>query len=236
MSTVQVQFFTKESKYAIPETSLLLPVNLKRKGLTEVVHHFLDEDCRIPLEFLLDGVIIRGSLEEVLASTGRSCEDSLNVEYICALQKPKNTKTLTHNDWVSCFASVDSFTVSGDFSGSVYLWDSKLNLVHSLKISDYPIKCCSSFVKMEESYIVFGGIDQTIHLLLLDKRCVKLEKVGESKGHLDSVLSLSSNDSLVIYAVSFILGLEYNTKCMFRSFHPLTMARSFPGHLMKVIP
>lgn len=38
---VRVSFVTKHDQYRIPETGMLLPANLRRYGLSEVVNHIL---------------------------------------------------------------------------------------------------------------------------------------------------------------------------------------------------
>jgi hypothetical protein len=62
---IQVLFSSEE--FEISSTPILLPIALKRYGLSEVVNHLLGlEEEPIPFDFIIDKRFLRGSLEEYL--------------------------------------------------------------------------------------------------------------------------------------------------------------------------
>jgi hypothetical protein len=40
-SQVQIKFITRTRKYIIPDVSILVPIRLKRAGLSEIINHLL---------------------------------------------------------------------------------------------------------------------------------------------------------------------------------------------------
>ncbi len=64
--SLQVRFQSLVEKYVVPETPIQVPLHLKPADLSDIVHHLLALDHRAPFEFLIDGQILRTSLQAYL--------------------------------------------------------------------------------------------------------------------------------------------------------------------------
>lgn len=117
---VKIRFFTKEDDEALHvlDAPLYVPVSLKRYGLSEVVNHLLDDEKPIPFDFLIDGVLLRLSVQEYLVKNGLSSETFLQVEYTRAVLPPSFLASFNNEDWVSC---VDTINLASDAATAVRL-------------------------------------------------------------------------------------------------------------------
>lgn len=116
-SQIKVRFFTREDDESLhaPDAPLFVPVSLKRYGLSEVVNHLLEGEDQIPFDFLIDGVLLRTSLDEYLTKNGLSSEAFLLIEYARAVLPPSFLASFNAEDWVS---SVDTLSLSSAQEGS----------------------------------------------------------------------------------------------------------------------
>ncbi|KAG5624788.1 hypothetical protein H5410_010006, partial [Solanum commersonii] len=91
--------------FKTPPTSIAIPSNLTRLGLSSIVNNFLkagkDDWNPEPLDFLIDGELVRMSLEEFLLAKGISAGKILEIEYIRAVAPRKQEEPSLHDDWVS---------------------------------------------------------------------------------------------------------------------------------------
>ncbi|SGZ51081.1 CIC11C00000005595 [Sungouiella intermedia] len=112
-SQVKVSFFTKEDDESLhtSDAPLFVPVSLKRYGLSEVVNHLLKTETPVPFDFLIDGVLLRSSVDEYLLKNGLSSETFLNIEYARAVLPPSFLASFNDEDWVS---SLDTISATSD--------------------------------------------------------------------------------------------------------------------------
>ncbi|CAN3475185.1 ribosome biogenesis protein Ytm1p [Diutina catenulata] len=118
MDTAQlkIKFFTNEEDESlqVSETPLYVPVSLKRYGLSEVVNHLLgtNEGSPIPFDFLIDGQLLRTSIQDYLTANGLSSEAFLNVEYTRAVLPPSYLSSFNNEDWVSSVDAINPMSAS----------------------------------------------------------------------------------------------------------------------------
>ena len=99
---ITCKFVTRlPEEYRISPTPFAVPGKLTRYGLSEVINHLLALDPPKPFDFLVDGELVRTSLEKLLLRKGISAESTLDVEYIPAVGPPSDEATGAHEDWVS---------------------------------------------------------------------------------------------------------------------------------------
>ncbi|CEP60179.1 Ytm1p LALA0_S01e04808g [Lachancea lanzarotensis] len=122
---VKVRFFTREQdeNLKIEDTTLFAPVSLKRYGLSEIVNHLLKPDSPVPFDFLIDGELLRTSLDVYLTKKGLSSESLLNVEYTRAVLPPSYLKSFNNDDWVSALDVGSARILSGSYDGIVRTWN-----------------------------------------------------------------------------------------------------------------
>ncbi|KAB1211515.1 hypothetical protein CJ030_MR6G013257 [Morella rubra] len=136
---VQVRFFTKlKPPLKVPATSIAIPSNLTRLGLSTVVNNLLEAgnpDWELePFDFLIDGELVRMSLEKFLLAKGISAEKILEIEYIKAVAPRKEEEPSFHDDWVSAVdASSTRFIVTGCYDGLARLWNASGICTHILE-------------------------------------------------------------------------------------------------------
>ncbi|KAK9272420.1 hypothetical protein L1049_002793 [Liquidambar formosana] len=125
---VQVRFVTKlQPPLKAPNTSIAIPSNLTRMSLSAVVNNLLkagNPDWEPePFDFLIDGELVRMSLEQFLLAKGISAEKILEIEYIKAVAPRKQEEPSFHDDWVSAVdGSNPGFIMTGCYDGFGRIW------------------------------------------------------------------------------------------------------------------
>ncbi|KAF2299327.1 hypothetical protein GH714_031567 [Hevea brasiliensis] len=84
---IQARFVTKlKPQFKAPPTAITIPANLTRLGLSTIVNSLLKAGNpdweNEPFDFLIDGELVRMSLEQFLLAKGISAEKILEIEYI----------------------------------------------------------------------------------------------------------------------------------------------------------
>ncbi|KAI5820615.1 WD40-repeat-containing domain protein [Pyronema omphalodes] len=129
-SQIQVKFVTRDPEIAVAAAPILVPTNLKRFGLSQVVNHLLASDKSIPFDFLVDGAYLRSTLDAYITKNGLSSETTLTLEYVRAAIPPKFLTSFQHDDWVSSVATSthnknnnDPVILSGSYDGIARVWN-----------------------------------------------------------------------------------------------------------------
>ncbi|CAN8256196.1 unnamed protein product [Cochlearia groenlandica] len=132
---VHVKFVTKlYSPFKVPVTSVVIPSNVTRLGLSSVVNSLLSLESPEPFDFLIDGELIRMSLQQFLLAKGISAERTLEIEYIRAVTPRKEEKPSLHDDWVSAVdGSSPRFVLTGCYDGLGRIWSSAGSCTHVLE-------------------------------------------------------------------------------------------------------
>uniref|UniRef100_A0A1J3FEM6 Ribosome biogenesis protein WDR12 homolog n=1 Tax=Noccaea caerulescens TaxID=107243 RepID=A0A1J3FEM6_NOCCA len=132
---VHVKFVTKlDSPFKVPVTSVVIPSNLTRLGLSSIVNSLLTLENPEPFDFLIDGELIRMSLEEFLQAKGISAERTLEIEYIRAVAPRREEKPSLHDDWVSAVdGSSPRLILTGCYDGLGRVWSSPGSCTHILE-------------------------------------------------------------------------------------------------------
>ena len=123
---ITCRFVTRlPEKFRIAPTPLAVPGKLTRYGLSEVVNHLLALDPPKPFDFLVDGELVRTSLQKLLLRKAISAEKTLDVEYIPAVGPPSEESVGKHEDWVSAVdGGFAGAIATGCYDGTVKLWSS----------------------------------------------------------------------------------------------------------------
>lgn len=108
---VKVRFFTnEEDDLKVSENPIFVPVSLKRYGLSEIVNHLLNDGetkKAIPFDFLVDGVLLRTSLQDYLTKQGLSTETVIDLQYTRAVLPPSFLASFTNEDWISSIDTIN---------------------------------------------------------------------------------------------------------------------------------
>ncbi|CAH2072674.1 unnamed protein product [Thlaspi arvense] len=132
---IQAKFVTKlDSPFKAPATPYVISSNVTRLGLSSVVNSLLKLHHHEPFDFLIDGELIRMSLEQFLLAKGISAERILEIEYIRAVTPRKEEKPSLHDDWVSAVdGSSPRFILTGCYDGLGRIWSSAGSCTHILE-------------------------------------------------------------------------------------------------------
>lgn len=114
-SQIKIKFFTNEEDVSlqVSDAPLYVPVSLKRYGLSEVVNQLLgndgenDDSKPIPFDFLIDGVLLRTSIQDYLTKNGLSSETFLSLEYTRAVLPPSFLASFNNEDWISSLDTIN---------------------------------------------------------------------------------------------------------------------------------
>ncbi|CAO2816370.1 unnamed protein product [Amaranthus hypochondriacus] len=136
---VQVRFVTQlDDQFKVPTNAIAIPSDLTRLGLSSIVNNLLkavDSDWEPePFDFLIDGELVRMSLEEFLLAKGISAEKVVEIEYIKAIVPRKQEEPCLHEDWVSAVDGSDSrFVLTGCYDGFGRIWKDAKTCTHMLQ-------------------------------------------------------------------------------------------------------
>lgn len=196
-----VSFSTKlPGKYQVPEDDLVVPADLGRYGLSEIVNRMLDFDAPVPFDFLVDGEFLRSSVLEYLVANKRSSEKVLKLEYVVALSEPEKKDIDQVPDWISGVAALQAppsawfVAVSYDGTARVYEGERSQSVV---RLADTPVTAVAaiSVDNGRGSHIVAAGKDGTM-------RCCALRHTGGAAAAGPVVALRSSASAKAVEAVA----------------------------------
>lgn len=147
---IRVKFTSEDSNINILP-SLMVPTELKRLGLNQVVNHLLGQSepsKLINYDFLIDGRFLRTRIDEYLAKTNKSTENLLEIQVIETCSAPKPTQSINENDWISSISHVKSpvepntsYFITASYDGSAYLYSRKNeNLISGTEENEPKVK------------------------------------------------------------------------------------------------
>eukprot|EP00435_Cladocopium_sp_Y103_P038589 s905_g10.t1 len=115
-----VAFFTKlPEKFQVPEEELVIPANLERYGLSEVVNRLIGHEQPIPFDFLVEGEFLRSSIGTYLEVHKLSAEKVLRLEFVLALREPEQSSVDEAPEWISSVVALEAYP-STWFAATLY--------------------------------------------------------------------------------------------------------------------
>ncbi|KAK4684088.1 ribosome biogenesis protein, partial [Tremellales sp. Uapishka_1] len=101
-----INLFTRSTSHAIPQSTYFIPSDWRRFQLSELINKVLgngnEGGAPVPFDFVVEGEVLRGSLENwVKRNRGADEESTINVEYIQSLLPPQHVSSFPQEDWVS---------------------------------------------------------------------------------------------------------------------------------------
>jgi len=213
-SQVKIKFFTREEDESlhVNENPLYVPISLKRYGLSEIVNHLLENENPIPFDFLINGTLLRTSIEEYLTQNALSSEAFLSLEYTRSVLPPSFLASFNNEDWVSSLDVNYNQILSGSYDGIVRTWDLSGKVQKQYSGHSGAIKAVKW---VSETRVATAGNDRQIRLWktsATDSNGIKdLEDEDEEEpeegktlaileGHKAAVSSLAVNDNRILSA------------------------------------
>jgi ribosome biogenesis protein len=195
-STVQVRLITK-TETPISSTPIVIPTNVTRYSLSQILNHLLENPQPIPYSFLINSVYLPASLDEYITENGISREEILEIEYVRSMLPPQWEGQWTQEDWVSGVCVREEGVVSSGYDGVVRVWDWSGNVVAKSRGGQGPLRSLKC-VKWIDGGFVTGGMDGSVRVWSYSDSAVSL--VVEGKGHEASVDDVDYRDAKAISA------------------------------------
>ena len=160
---VKLRFFTREEDETlhVNDAPIYAPVSLKRYGLSEIVNHLLELPKSMPFDFLIDGELLRTSLQDYLIKKGLSSETFLNVEYTRAVLPPSYLSSFDNEDWVSSLDVGSNYIYSGSYDGIVRTYNLSGKVEKQYSGHSGPIRAVHY---ISSTRLVSAGNDRTLRL------------------------------------------------------------------------
>ncbi|KAI7868222.1 WD40-repeat-containing domain protein [Spinellus fusiger] len=154
---VQVRLITKQEKYAVSDSAILVPSTFKRQGLSDLVNSLLGYDTPTPFDFLIDGEILRTSVAEYLSTKSLSTENIITIEYVEAMLPPTPLTAYQHDDWISSVKGHNGLFLSGSYDNNVRLWNASGACIATLVGHSDAVKSVTFGAVNESKTLVYSG-------------------------------------------------------------------------------
>lgn len=203
VSHVQAKFFTKQAEYSIPDVPYSLPVTVSPKELNEIIRSVLyggESDKTDVFDFLIEGELLRSSLDVYLDDKEISSESVLEIEYIERQAAPRPETSLSHDDWVSCVRGHKNLIVCGCYDNTVKLWSRDGHCLTTIPGHSGPVKCVTwlknadNSADEDEHLFASGSHDQTAFVWRWKAVEKEIDCLFAFRGHSGSVDCIATNN------------------------------------------
>ncbi|GMM53089.1 Ytm1 protein [Starmerella bacillaris] len=186
VSNVRIKLTTRDEDLKVDENPINVPVDLKRYGLSEIINQLLENSEPISFDFLIDGKLLKGSLQDFMRNENLSSESIIEIEYVQAVEPPTFMAAYEHDDWVSGVHINKSISqiATGSYDGCVRIWDSSAQVKHTFSGHQGAVL---SVKWLGDNKVVSGSRDRNLHIWNTDGK----ELSAILKGHTGPVTSLS---------------------------------------------
>ncbi|KAI9142601.1 WD40-repeat-containing domain protein [Paraphysoderma sedebokerense] len=228
---VQVKFFTKQSQYVVTDTPILVPANLRRYGLSEIINHLLGNEKPTPFDFLIEGKLLRSSLFDYLNQSGLSTENVMQIEYIPSSLPPQGLPTYQTDDWISSVKVIpeSSLFLVGCYDGVVKVFNQSGDVAMNIDAFSVPVKAVDYMYQQESNTVtVFsGGLGQTVIAHQIDVDESNASPLFETVGHKGSIEDITvTHDNSLFATASFDSTINLYTTSTPASSDPTSAAES----------
>ncbi|KAJ3168688.1 WD repeat-containing protein 12, partial [Irineochytrium annulatum] len=163
----RVRFSTRSKKYSITDAPILVPVSLRRFGLSEVINHLLGTSgclivlnySPIPFDFIIDGKFLRTTLSTYLERENLSTENVIPIEYVESTLPPQPSTSFQHDDWVSDVAGPadrGSLIATASYDGNARIWVATGGCLAVLKRHEGSVKSVAWVLQGTNALILVG--------------------------------------------------------------------------------
>ncbi|KAJ3130336.1 WD repeat-containing protein 12 [Nowakowskiella sp. JEL0407] len=201
-TTIQVRFTTRQKKYLVPDSAILVPTSLSRYGLSEVINHLLATTTPIPFDFIINSKFLRTSIQDYLTENSLSSENILEIEYFTSSLPPTSSESLDHDDWVSSVHILrtknEKFGVcSGSYDNKVRIWSKDSKLLGELSGHEAPVKSVKFLSSTEKTVkLVSSSMDESLIVWEFDVKKNAESMIFKCEGHEGAVEHVSVFDEL----------------------------------------
>ncbi|KAL8997892.1 MAG: hypothetical protein Q9169_002974 [Polycauliona sp. 2 TL-2023] len=190
-SQVRVRLSAAQPDIVLPERTgaILVKTGLRRYELSGLVNTLLGNEKSVPFDFLINGIFLRGSLDDYLTQHALSSETTLNIEFVKAAIPPTHLASFEHDDWVSSVDVLSSASsvqktsgsggrtpgheriLSGSYDGLLRVWNlsSQVTATSPSAGNGGHLSSIKAAKFVSPSQIASSGTDRTIRLWKYDE-------------------------------------------------------------------
>lgn len=198
--TVQVRFSSKDPSLQIEDRPIVVPTDLRRYGLSEIINHLLETPQPVPFSFLINGELLGTTVAEHLLKKGLSSEAILEVEYVRSILPPSFLASYPHDDWTSAVRYAGGRILTGSYDAMVRVWDQSQNCLATAEGHTLPVKhlAVGGGESDDARTVVSASMDRTLRLWKLDGELATLDCTAELRGHVASVEGVDMHDETIV--------------------------------------
>ncbi|MCO5599785.1 hypothetical protein L7F22_053892 [Adiantum nelumboides] len=132
---VPIKLRTSQSTLSIPDVPYLVPTTWRRTQLSTLVNRLLQQTANeedsstitksIPFDFIINGELLRVSLNQYLQSKELTEESTLEIEYVRSTLPPTFTAAFEHDDWIGGVdGSKEGYFLTSSYDGTLRVYGS----------------------------------------------------------------------------------------------------------------
>ncbi|PWN95217.1 WD40 repeat-like protein [Tilletiopsis washingtonensis] len=172
---VPIVLRTSLATLQIPQQPYLVPLSWRRTQLSTLVNRLLSPGdaasaASIPFDFIIDGELLRGSIDAWLAAHGRTEEETLDIEYVRSTLPPRFASSRECDDWLSDIdARSDGLFLTAAYDSTLRLFGATgTEPLLTQRVAAPGGLTSARFIGSDaEQQVLATGMDGTIHLLSL---------------------------------------------------------------------
>jgi len=197
-SYLQTKFIVNVPGVELLDTPFSIPDSSGREELNDLINQLLtdtnDEWTTKTFDFLIQQILIRGTLKEFVRENGLTTENVLEIE--CILRNvPQPQADLPHDDWIGAIRATEDCFLVGCYDNTIHVWSSDGERLVKVPAHTGAVKCLAVVPQQDAIVTRFasGSHDQTIALWDFDAKTNAVTCTQVGKGHERSVECLSCN-------------------------------------------
>ncbi|WRT64956.1 ribosome biogenesis protein YTM1 [Kwoniella shivajii] len=183
VSQLPINLFTRSTSDAIPQSTYFIPSSWRRFQLSELINKVLQNNNDngkkpVPFEFLVNGEVLRGSLENwVKRNRGGDEESTLDIEYVRSTLPPQEAGRIEVEDWVSGLSlNRRGYILLSSYLSHVQILPLSSTASTSSALYTLPLPtslgatCCtwvSPSTQENDILLAAGGVDRLTHIFNL---------------------------------------------------------------------
>lgn len=214
-----------ELSSTLKNTEIVVPSNIRRKGLSLLVNHLLsqeDEDDdeekekeeKTSFDFLLNNKLLRTSLEIATKreSIYNTYEECVLIEYFPSIQAPEEDyQSDVFPDWISDMKYKDGILFCGCYDGSIKVFHKGSAAWNSYNCHESGIKSVDCIPFKEGMIVASGGLDHALKThVYKDGSMTMTDCVEYVNGHcntIESVALYQQSDTIILASGDWDGGL-----------------------------
>ncbi|KAI8079593.1 WD40-repeat-containing domain protein [Gilbertella persicaria] len=189
---VQVRFVTQQPEYVVSDAPMLLPSNIQKDGLSQIVNSLLDLEKPVLFDFLVEGQLLRKSIVDYLNAARLSTENVVTIEYVESMLPPVPLTAYQHDDWISSVSGHQGLFLTGSYDTMVRVWNSSGECISTLMGHTDAVKSVTfGQVQGTHATVFSGGLDHAVLGWSFNTDDATYRLMYECKGHKGPVESVA---------------------------------------------